>query len=60
MKKKIKQLRYVQFAEYKSSPYMRRLNEQSEAVIQSYKTETLTDLTALEAFPSVLGPYTSS
>ncbi|MDQ0816586.1 hypothetical protein QF033_001164 [Bacillus pumilus] len=37
MKKKIKQLRYVQFAEYKSSPYIRRLNEQSETVIQSYK-----------------------
>nr|WP_257215480.1 hypothetical protein [Bacillus pumilus] len=37
MKKKIKQLRYVQFAEFQPSPYFRRLNEKSEAVIQTYK-----------------------
>ncbi|MDR0124579.1 MULTISPECIES: hypothetical protein [Bacillus] len=37
MKKKIKQLRYVQFAEFQPSPYVRRLNEKSEAVIHSYK-----------------------
>ena len=30
MKKKIKQLRYVQFAEYQPSPYTKRLIEKSE------------------------------
>lgn len=37
MKKKIKQLRYVQFAEFQPSPYYRRLNEKSDALIQSHK-----------------------
>ncbi|MDI0271949.1 MULTISPECIES: type II toxin-antitoxin system SpoIISB family antitoxin [Bacillus] len=37
MKKKIKQLRYVQFAEYQPSPYTQRLIEKSETAIQSYK-----------------------
>ena len=35
--KKIKQLRYVQFAEYQPSPYTKRLIEKSETAIQSYK-----------------------
>ncbi|BAT48304.1 MULTISPECIES: hypothetical protein [Bacillus] len=37
MKKKLKQLRYVQFAEFKPSPYICRLHEKSEAVIQAAK-----------------------
>ncbi|MEK6474104.1 type II toxin-antitoxin system SpoIISB family antitoxin [Bacillus safensis] len=37
MKKKIKQLRYVQFAKYQPSPYTKRLIEKSETAIQSYK-----------------------
>ncbi|EKF35224.1 MULTISPECIES: hypothetical protein [Bacillus] len=37
MKKKIKQLRYVQFAEFQPSPYVSRLHEKSEAVIQAAK-----------------------
>ncbi|MFJ5963728.1 MULTISPECIES: hypothetical protein [unclassified Bacillus (in: firmicutes)] len=37
MKKKIKQLRYVEFAEFQLSPYFRQLNKKSKFAIQTYK-----------------------
>ncbi|OLP64884.1 hypothetical protein BACPU_22050 [Bacillus pumilus] len=37
MKKKIKHLKYVQFAEFQPSPYFIRLHDKSEMVIQLYK-----------------------